>query len=190
MDKINEVYQINCDLVLNECKTALQAIDPKQLDEYITAVLNANRVFFVGVGRVMLSLQATAKRFAHCGIDTVIVGQITEPAITKDDLLVAASGSGESLIPVMIAKKAREFGAQICMIGSNPNSTLWDLADIFVRVPTKTKLSLENEIESEQPMTSLFEQTLLLLGDIVAKIIIEERGIEMENLWRYHANLE
>ena len=39
-------------------------------------------------------------------------------------------------------------------------------------------------------MTSLFEQTLLLLGDIVAKMIIERRELEMKALWQYHANLE
>ena len=31
---------------------------------------------------------------------------------------------------------------------------------------------------------------LLLLGDIVAKMIIERRGLDMKALWRYHANLE
>ena len=58
---------------------------------------SAKRVFFVGVGRVLLSLEAIAKRYAHLGIDTVIVGQITEPAITKDDVLVVGSGSGETM---------------------------------------------------------------------------------------------
>lgn len=39
-------------------------------------------------------------------------------------------------------------------------------------------------------MTSLFEQSLLLFGDVVAKMIIDERQIDMKSLWRYHANLE
>ena len=46
------------------------------------------------------------------------------------------------------------------------------------------------EWQEFQPMTSLFEQSLLLLGDIVAKMIIERRGLDMKALWRYHANLE
>ena len=39
-------------------------------------------------------------------------------------------------------------------------------------------------------MTSLFEQTLLLLGDIVAKMLIDRQGLDMKGLWQYHANLE
>ena len=39
-------------------------------------------------------------------------------------------------------------------------------------------------------MTSLFEQSVLLLGDILAKIIVEQRQLDMKALWQYHANLE
>jgi len=39
-------------------------------------------------------------------------------------------------------------------------------------------------------MTTLFEQSLLLLGDILAKMVIERRQIDMKGLWRCHANLE
>lgn len=60
----------------------------------------------------------------------------------------------------------------------------------MVRIPVRTKNYLEDEIDSVQPMTSLFEQSLLLFGDVVAKMIIDERQIDMKSLWRYHANLE
>ena len=60
----------------------------------------------------------------------------------------------------------------------------------MVRIPVRTKNYLEDEIDSIQPMTSLFEQSLLLFGDVVAKMIIDERGLDMKSLWRYHANLE
>ena len=60
----------------------------------------------------------------------------------------------------------------------------------MVRIPVRTKLYLEDEIASVQPMTTLFEQSVLLLGDVIAKMIIEERQLDMKSLWRYHANLE
>ena len=62
--------------------------------------------------------------------------------------------------------------------------------DIFVRIPVSTKLNLPNEVPSVQPMTSLFEQSLLLLGDTLALMIIREKNIDMKSLWQYHANLE
>ncbi|OJG43876.1 6-phospho 3-hexuloisomerase [Enterococcus gilvus] len=154
------------------------------------AIQQAERVFFVGVGRVLLSLEAVAKRLAHIGINTVVVGQITEPAITDKDLLIVGSGSGESAFPLAIAKKAASFQAKVAHIGSNPTSSMKQYADLFIRIPVQTKLNLAGEISSVQPMTSLFEQCLLLLGDSIALTLIEEQGIDMHGLWRCHANLE
>jgi len=39
-------------------------------------------------------------------------------------------------------------------------------------------------------MTSLFEQTLLLYGDAVARVIVERKALDLTSLWQYHANLE
>lgn len=184
-------YKAACGNVLNELTRTLDSIDPDALERLTDEILNAGQVFFVGVGRVMLSLQAVCKRLAHLGIKTHYVGEITEPAITKDDLLIVGSGSGGSLFPLGIAKKARNaVNCKIVHIGSNPESEMKEICDFMVRIPVRTKLYLEDEIESCQPMTSLFEQSLLLLGDILAKMIIERRGLDMKALWRCHANLE
>lgn len=187
---MNATYlSVEHDIVLEISKT-MQAIDPAQVDSLVSAIAQADRVFFVGVGRVLLSLQAMAKRLGHLGIQTVVVGQITEPAIQGNDLLLVGSGSGESVFPLAIARKAKQFGAAVAHIGSNPNSSMKQYTDVFVRIPVQTKLNLPNEIPSIQPMTSLFEQCLLLLGDSIALMIVREKNINMKDLWQYHANLE
>ncbi len=183
-------FQESFNLILEECRTALSRIDPDSVDRLIEAILAADKVFFVGVGRVLLSLQAMAKRLSHLGINAVVVGQITEPAITEKDLLIVGSGSGETLFPVAIAKKAKSLGAKIAHIGSNAESTIKPITDIFVRVPVRTKLARSDEIDSRQPMTSLFEQCLLLFGDTLALVIISRRNLNIQSLWQYHANLE
>lgn len=184
-------YQQTCADVLEELRRTLDSIDPDSLERLTQAILEADQVFFVGVGRVLLSLQCVCKRLAHLGIKAHYVGEITEPAITKDDLLIVGSGSGASLFPLGIAKKARStVDCKIVHIGSNPNSEMKDIADFMVRIPVRTKFYLEDEIDSCQIMTSLFEQAVLLLGDILAKIIVEQRQLDMKALWQYHANLE
>lgn len=183
-------YQQTAELVVKELQTSLGSIDPQSVDQLIDLVLSARKVFFIGVGRVMLSLQAIAKRWAHLGIDTHLVGEITEPAITQDDVLIVGSGSGTTMFPAGIAQKAHAFGAKIVHIGSNPNSELKEIACLMVRIPVRTKYYLEDEIDSQQPMTTLFEQTLLLAGDIVAKMIIDRKQLDMKGLWQFHANLE
>ena len=187
---VNPSFKTACDLILAECKTALAQVDPDAVEKLLDAMLMADQVFFIGVGRVRLSLEAIAKRMAHLGIKTVVVGQITEPAITERDLLIVGSGSGETLIPVAIALKAKSFGAKIAHIGSNPESKLKPITDIFVRIPVRTKLTREGEINSRQPMTSLFEQSLLLFGDSLTCMIVARRALDIKSLWKYHANLE
>ena len=185
------VYRADTAAVLEELSRTLNSIDPASLERLADEILAADQVFFVGVGRVLLSLQSVCKRLAHLGIKAHYVGEITEPAITEKDLLIVGSGSGASLFPLGIAKKARSaVGCRIVHIGSNPNSEMKDIADFMVRIPVRTKFYLEDEIDSCQIMTSLFEQSVLLLGDILAKIIVEQRQLDMKALWQYHANLE
>jgi 6-phospho-3-hexuloisomerase len=94
------------------------------------------------------------------------------------------------VFPLAIAKKAKLMGAKVVHIGSNLESDMKDISDFMVRIPVRTKLYLDDEIDSEQPMISLFEQSLLILGDIIAKMIIDEKWIHLKQLWQYHANLE
>ena len=189
--EFKERYEEACTEVMEEIQKTLAVIDTASLERLTGEILKADQVFFVGVGRVMLALQCICKRLAHLGIRTHYVGEITEPVITKNDLLVVGSGSGSSLFPLGIARKARETAdCRIVHIGSNPDSPMKQICDFMVRIPVRTKFYLEDEIDSCQPMTTLFEQSVLLLGDVLAKMIIEEQGLDMKALWKYHANLE
>lgn len=181
-----ETYQS----ILSECNVALEKVREDDVRQCIELILQAEKVFFIGVGRVKLAIEAFAKRLSHLGVNTVIVGQITEPAMTDKDILIVASGSGESLVPVAIAQKAKELGGKIIHLGSNPHSSLAPITDLMVRIPVQTKLYLADEIKSEQPMSSLFEQSLLLLGDTIAKMIVDKEEIQLKSLWKFHANLE
>ena len=184
-------FHANCRLILGEIGEALAAVDGAQVERLVDAVLGAEKVFAVGVGRVLLSLQALVKRLNHLGVPAWHVGAIGEPAITDKDLLIVGSGSGESVVPVAIATVAKRRGARIAHIGSNPESALAPIADLFVRVPVQSRLGLPGEIQSHQIMSSLFEQALLVLGDAVALRIAEKKGItDVAALWRNHANLE
>ncbi|MDF9823808.1 6-phospho-3-hexuloisomerase [Breznakia sp. PF5-3] len=187
---MKESYKETQKIIIEELNNTMNSIDEQQVQELINLICSAEKVFFVGVGRVLLSLQAIAKRLAHLGIQTVVVGQITEPAITDKDLLIVGSGSGQTAFPLAMAKKAKQFEANVAHIGANPDSPMKEYSNLFVRIPVRTKLYLPDEIPSKQPMTSLFEQSLLLLGDTIALMLIEDQNIDMKSLWQYHANLE
>ena len=122
-------------IILEEIGGALSAVDPGEVEAAIGALRGARRVFLVGVGRVCLALQSFAKRLNHLGIDAWMVGSVNEPSLEPEDLLVAGSGSGESLVPVVIARKAKDLGARVLYLGASPASTIARLADFSVRIP-------------------------------------------------------
>lgn len=184
-------YRNAKDTVLSELDTVFSNVKEESVLEMVEAICQAEKVFVTGVGRVLLMMQAFVKRLNHLGIEANFVGAINEPAITDKDLLIVGSGSGESAVPLAIMKIARKYHARILHIGSNPNSSMKEYEDIFVRIPCRTKLNLEDEIDSQQVMSSLFEQSLLLLADIAALLIVEKKEIhDLHALWQKHANLE
>jgi 6-phospho-3-hexuloisomerase len=184
-------YQEAHRLIVSEVSQALDLTDAENAERLVDMICEAEKVFVVGVGRVLLMLQAFAKRLNHLGIEANFVGAIDEPAITEKDLLLVGSGSGESIVPVAIAKLAKKYGAKVAHIGSNANSSMKAYEDLFVRIPCRTKLNLEDEIDSRQPMSSLFEQSVLLFLDSEVLLIAERKNIkDLSALWRKHANLE
>ncbi len=185
-----DTFHDAANLIVDEVRFALNKVDPASAEKLLKAILEADQVFLIGVGRVFLALQGFAKRLAQLGVRTYLVGQITEPAIGPGDLLIVGSGSGESLLPVAIARKAKSLGARIAHIGSNPQSSLQPITDIFVRIPACTKLERPDEIQSQQPMTTLFDQSLLLFGDALCMMISRRRKLDTKALWKHHANLE
>ena len=168
-------------IVINEIDTTLDGIDKKKIEKSISLICSAYKIFVVGTGRTLLMLQAFVKRLNHLGIKGYFVGEINQPPITEKDILIVASGSGKTIIPVSITNLARKYNAKIIYIGTNSKSPLYKLANIFIEIPFRN---------SKQIMNSLFEQNLLLLCDIICFIIAEKKGLDIKTLWKNHANLE
>lgn len=188
--EIEAEFQRISGIALTECKTVLDSLNYEDIDNLICEILISNKVYFVGVGRVQLSMMAISMRFTHLGLNSFFVGQLVEPPLMCNDLLIVGSGSGESLFPIAIARKANDLGAKVAYLGSNSNSTLAELSTLFVEFPVSTKLHPYSRIKSQQLLTSLFEQSLLMFGDILAKILCDRLGCTDEDLWGRHANLQ
>lgn len=176
--------------ILFEIGTTLRKVEPAEVERLVTEILKAERVFIFGVGRVFLALQCLGKRLGHLQIDCQVVGSVTEKPITKKDLLLVASGSGESKLPVQVARLARKKGADVGLITSARRSTLKGIADFCVHLSAPTKTDSSEGVSSIQPMSNLFEQALHIFGDIVAIMIQKKKGLKNNNLWKRHANLE
>ena len=197
-----KTYKNKAKIVISEIEESLLNVSTKQTETFINQIISAERVFLVAIGRVQLSLQCFGKRLAHLGIKVELVGSLTEKPATKKDLLIVASGSGESLIPIEITKKAKSIGCKIFLITSAKKSTIKKISNFYIEIKAPTKKntgsnfkrslfdSASKSQKSVQPMSSLFDQALHIYGDIVSLGIIEKLKISKKKLWKHHANLE
>lgn len=93
-----------------------------------------------------------------------VVGETITPAIEEGDLIILASASGRAPNTCHYAKIAKQAGADIFIITAESESAITDIspADIILHAATK-----DNSVGSQQIMGSLFEQALLLFGDMI-----------------------
>ena len=176
--------------IVCEIAAVLNEVDAKEIEALVNELMQAEKVFIFGVGRVFLSLKCLGKRLGHLDIDVQVVGAVNEKPIGAKDLLLIGSGSGESKLPAEIARIAKSKGARLGLITASRSSTIKSMSDVVVHLPAPTKFDAAAGIPSVQPMTNLFDQALHIFGDVVSTIIQQRKGITSEQLWRYHANLE
>jgi 6-phospho-3-hexuloisomerase len=163
--------------------------DPATLERFTALVGAAPRIFVHGAGRSGLALRMTAMRLMHLGRVVHVVGDVTTPAIAAGDLLLVASGSGTTEGILRVAHSATAAGADIATITTAPGSPLADLSTVTVVVPAAQKQDRTGEASS-QYAGGLFEQFVMLLGDALFHALWKRSGVDADELWKRHANLE
>ncbi len=178
-------------LILEELGAALSRLDEQTYEVFLQELMTpGRRILLMAVGRVMISLKAWVKRLAQLDIDINYVGSENEMPLHQGDLLIVGSSSGESALPVQIASIAKKIGAKVAYVGCSPQSTVAGLADTKLILLGRTKFGAETEFQSRQPMSTLFEQQLFLLCDVIALDIMQRRGWTEEDIKSRHANME
>ena len=91
-----------------------------------------------------------------------------------------------------MAQKAKELGATIILLTTDPESPIGKLADHTVEIPAPSpKIGGDAAPgQSTQPMGSLFEQSLFILLDCLILLLMERRNLTSEQMFARHANLE
>ena len=183
-------FQKNARRITAEIGETLEQIDSAEVERLIGELMGACRVYIFAVGRVLMSLQCLGKRLNHLGIDCQVVGSMDEKRIGPDDLMLIASGSGESKLPAEIARIAKNNGARLALITSASESTIKSRSDVVVHLPCPTKNEPNRGVKSIQLMSTVFDQALHVLGDVMALDIQQRKHLSSDEVWQRHANLE
>ncbi len=176
----------------------IDRIDEEQVDRMIQAISNAKSVFIVGSGRSELIGKAFAMRLMHLGFVVYVVGDVTTPAINKEDCLIAISGSGETRTVTIAAETAAESGASVIGITANTSSTLGKYLDVTVNIESKTKIPwkhytshvLKGNYDDLTPMGTLFEDSTHLFLDGLISEFMARLGKKEIDLKMRHATIE
>ncbi|SEO58695.1 6-phospho-3-hexuloisomerase [Propionispora vibrioides] len=178
------------EIIIREIGQVLGQVNTTALEELATAVRAANRVFVAGAGRSGLMAKAFAMRLMHMGFTVYVVGETVTPSLAAGDLLLLASGSGETGSLVTMADKCKKLQAKLAVLTASPGSTIGRSADIVVQVPAVTKEAADIRSITAQPMGSLFEQSILLLMDAIIVRLMELQEKTSTTMFSRHANLE
>lgn len=178
---------------------ASQSLEKDNIKKAIDVLTSSDNVFVMGMGRSGLVAKAFAMRLMHLGISVYVVGETITPAITKNDSLLAISGSGETSTIVSTAKIVKKRNAKLIAITSYPNSTVGKLSDHIIYIKGRTKIDSEQNYIKRQingrhqslaPMGTLFEVTsLIFLDGLIAELMHKMQKTE-DDLKEKHNVLE
>uniref|UniRef100_A0A942YD81 6-phospho-3-hexuloisomerase n=2 Tax=Neobacillus citreus TaxID=2833578 RepID=A0A942YD81_9BACI len=176
--------------IVQEVNRTIGQISEEDSERFVDRILEAKKVFVAGAGRSGFMAKSFVMRLMHMGLDAYVVGETVTPSLQEDDILIIASGSGETKSLVSMAEKAKSINATVAVVTISPESTIGRLSDVAIKIPAKPKAGADSDYKTIQPMGSLFEQTLLLFFDASILRIMNKKELESGVMYGRHANLE
>jgi len=170
--------------LIDYCRSAIESVDSKLEEELIDSILASRRIFIYGSGRSGLIGQLFAVRLVQLGFDVHFVGEMTTPIITKKDLTVLISNTGNTSSVVQTAKIAKEIvGSKVISITGNADCDLSKTSDTTIVFDIKNN----EEISKIAPLGTVFEDSAHLFFECVVCDIMRKQGISEEEMRGRHA---
>ena len=164
---------------------------------FLDRMLGARRIYVAGAGRSGFVAKAFAMRLMHLGFDAYVVGETVTPSFTRDDTLVAFSGSGETTSIVDICEIAKGIGGTVCLVTSSPSSRIATIADCVVTMGDLTGYYAKEKTPFEvrqitgqyrsvttsfAPLGTLFETQAMVFSDAIISAIMEAKKADIADM--------
>ena len=175
--------------VLKEEKKALNSLISSLDDSFNKAVdmilSTEGKVVVTGMGKSGLVGKKIAATLASTGTPSFFL----HPAeaihgdlgmISKNDLILAISNSGETPEVIAIIPTIKRWGNKVISITNNPNSTLAKESDVHLF------LNVDKEACPLNLAPTSSSTATLALGDALAVALLEMRGFTAEDFARFH----
>ncbi len=184
MDIINYAKEI-FDSEIEELKIVREKIDSEMIDVVNIILESKGKVVVTGIGKSGLIGKKIAATLASTGTYAVFMNSAEGVhgdlgMISKEDVVLAISNSGNSDEIVAILPSIKKIGAKIVAMTGNRNSKLGRAADKILNIGVKREGCPLNLA----PMSST--TSTLVMGDALAAILIKMRDFKPENFALYH----
>jgi 6-phospho-3-hexuloisomerase len=176
--------------ILSEISTVIKGCNLGDIDKFVHEIQEEKRIFVIGEGRSGLMAKSFAMRLMHLGAEVYVIGETITPSISKDDILVAVSGSGKTKNVVWITEKAKSIGCYTIAITTDTESPLASNGSLIIHVPAATKYRKSGEQPTIQALGSLFDQCVHILFDGVCLRYAEKKEISNAQAFSKHSNME
>lgn len=170
------------DRIVEEIGHVAKHLSGSQLESAASLLENKNRIFLSGMGRSGNMVKALAIRFMHLGYEAYVAGDASTPSIQQGDVLIAVSSSGKTKVTMNHIEVANKQNADVLMICAQKEPPV--KVSEYICIPAKT------DVESIQHAGSLFEQSVLIVGDALCLYLQKKKHITTETMNRRHANLQ
>ena len=194
-----EALIVSMNLIADHIKKVASKLDTDSVTLLVNGIIDSKIIFLMGAGRSGLAAKAFAMRLMHLGFDVYVVGETTTPAVQPDDLVIAVSGSGETLSIANLGVIAKKIGSKLSVITSNRDSTLGRISDIVLIVPGRPKEDVVYEDYHERrmigypqlaPLGTIFEISALVFLDAVISELMVRTGASEAELKKRHTVFE
>ena len=123
-------------------------MDADAIQKAVDWIVHANKVHFYGIGGSSVAAMDAEYKFLRIGIDAKALTSFHEQifgasSLTKDDVAVLISYSGETEEIIEVAKLCKKVDAKVIAITRYSNNTLSNLADVTLKTT-----SIGNSIRS------------------------------------------
>ncbi len=193
MDDLSDYFNKTLTEIAHQILKISKVINWNDISNLIDLILNTKDngkiIFVYGAGRSGFIGRCFAQRLMHLDLKSCFISDTITHRYTKDDLLIIISGSGETVSPFAISKKAKDIGGKLGLLTNNPKSSIGKLADIIIKVEAKSK-DKAIDLNSLAPYTSLFDITVLSILDSIGAVLMKKLGVTEKNIDNYHASLE
>ncbi|PBG22561.1 RpiR family transcriptional regulator [Clostridioides difficile] len=118
-------------------ENTVEIINSKDVHDCARLIINAKKVYFIGIGYSGIIAQDSNYKFMRIGLNCVSFDSshtmiMMSSIMEEGDLIIAISHSGETEEIIKTVKLARANNAKIISITENKNSELKDISDVHL----------------------------------------------------------